>query len=42
MDADPGYRALVVDDEEALADVVSSYLQREHFDVTVCHSGAMR
>lgn len=38
--ADFGYRALVVDDEEALAEVVASYLQREHFDVTVCHSGA--
>lgn len=38
--ADLGYRALVVDDEAALADVVSSYLRREHFEVTVCHSGA--
>jgi len=37
---DPGYRALVVDDEAALADVVASYLEREQFDVTVCHSGA--
>lgn len=36
----PGYRALVVDDEEALADVVASYLRRDHFEVTVCHSGA--
>lgn len=35
-----GYRALVVDDEAALADVVASYLRREHFEVTVCHSGA--
>jgi CheY-like chemotaxis protein len=33
--ADLGYRALVVDDEAALADVVASYLQREHFEVTV-------
>lgn len=39
MDADPGYRALVVDDEEPLAEVVASYLHREHFEVTVCHSG---
>ncbi len=37
--ADPGYRALVVDDEAALADVVASYLKREHFEVTVCHTG---
>jgi len=37
---DLGYRALVVDDEAALADVVSSYLTREHFEVTVCHTGA--
>lgn len=36
---DLGYRALVVDDEAALADVVATYLQREHFDVTVCHNG---
>lgn len=36
----PGYRALVVDDEAALADVVASYLRRDHFEVTVCHSGA--
>ena len=39
MDADPGYRALVVDDEEPLAEVIASYLQREHFEVTVCHTG---
>lgn len=38
--ADRGYRALVVDDEVALADVVASYLAREHFEVTVRHSGA--
>ena len=38
--ADLGYRALVVDDEAALADVVASYLTREHFEVTVCHTGA--
>lgn len=33
------YRALVVDDEAALADVVASYLQREHFETTVAHTG---
>ena len=38
--ADLGYRALVVDDEAALADVVASYLRRDHFAVTVCHTGA--
>jgi len=38
--ADLGYRALVVDDEAALADVVASYLRRDHFAVTVCHNGA--
>lgn len=38
--ADRGYRALVVDDEAPLADVVASYLAREHFEVTVCHTGA--
>lgn len=35
-----GFRALVVDDEAALADVVASYLRRDHIEVTVCHSGA--
>lgn len=35
-----GYRALVVDDEAPLADVVASYLRRDHFEVRVCHSGA--
>lgn len=34
-----GYRALVVDDEVPLAELVASYLQREHFEVTVCHTG---
>jgi DNA-binding response OmpR family regulator len=29
----------VVDDEEPLAEVVASYLEREHFEVTVSHSG---
>lgn len=38
--ADLGYRALVVDDEAPLADVVASYLRRDRFEVTVCHSGA--
>ena len=38
--ADLGYRALVVDDEAALADVVASYLHRDHFEVTVCYTGA--
>ncbi|KUI22178.1 PhoR family transcriptional regulator [Mycobacterium sp. GA-1285] len=37
--AAPGYRALVVDDEAPLAEVVASYLEREHFDVTVRHTG---
>jgi DNA-binding response OmpR family regulator len=37
--ADLGYRALVVDDEEPLAEVVASYLERENFEVTVCHTG---
>ena len=30
----------MVDDEAALADVVASYLRRDHIEVTVCHSGA--
>ncbi len=34
-----GFRALVVDDEVGLANVVGSYLEREQFDVTVCHTG---
>lgn len=38
--ADRGYRALVVDDEAALADVVASYLRRDRFEVTMCHTGA--
>lgn len=36
----PTYRALVVDDEVPLAEVVASYLKREHFEVTQCHSGS--
>ena len=35
----PGYRALVVDDEVPLASVVSSYLEREHFEVSIAHNG---
>jgi DNA-binding response OmpR family regulator len=35
-----GYRALVVDDEVPLAEVVASYLRRDMFDVTLAHSGA--
>lgn len=34
-----GYRALVVDDEVPLASVVASYLEREHFEVSVAHNG---
>ena len=37
--ADPVYRALVVDDEAPLAEVIASYLEREHFEVTLCHNG---
>ncbi len=38
--SDRGFRALVVDDEAPLAEVVASYLQRDHFEVAVCHTGA--
>lgn len=34
-----GYRALVVDDEVPLAEVLVSYLEREQFEVAVCHNG---
>lgn len=34
-----GYRALVVDDEVPLADVVASYLQREQFEAIVADNG---
>ncbi|WP_083736756.1 response regulator transcription factor [Mycobacterium sp. MS1601] len=34
-----GYRALVVDDEMPLADVVASYLEREHFEAVVAGDG---
>lgn len=37
--AGAGYRALVVDDEVPLARILASYLEREQFEVTVCHSG---
>jgi DNA-binding response OmpR family regulator len=36
----PRTRVLVVDDDVALADVVSRYLMREGFDVDVVHDGA--
>lgn len=36
--ADP-VRILVVDDEQALAGIVASYLRREGFEVTVAHDG---
>ncbi|KUI31860.1 PhoR family transcriptional regulator [Mycobacterium sp. IS-1742] len=36
----PGYRALVVDDETALAEVVASYLEREQFEASVVGNGA--
>ena len=35
-----GYRALVVDDEAPLAEVVASYLERDHFEATVVFSGS--
>jgi DNA-binding response OmpR family regulator len=35
----PGYRALVVDDELPLAEVVASYLEREQFEATVAGNG---
>ena len=34
-----GYRALVVDDEAPLAEVVASYLRRENFEVRLAHDG---
>lgn len=34
-----GYRALVVDDELPLAEVVASYLEREHFEAVVADNG---
>ena len=35
-----GYRALVVDDEAPLAEVIASYLTRDRFEVTVAHEGS--
>ena len=45
MEKTPGapmgaYRALVVDDEVPLTQVLASYLEREHFEVSVAHNGA--
>ena len=37
--AAPEFRALVVDDEAALGDVVASYLKRELFEVHLAHDG---
>lgn len=34
-----GYRALVVDDEVPLAKILASYLEREHFEVSLSHTG---
>ncbi len=34
-----GFRALVVDDERALADLVGSYLTRDGFEVSMVHDG---
>jgi DNA-binding response OmpR family regulator len=39
MKRNPGYRALVVDDEVPLAGIVANYLEREHFEVSVAHNG---
>ncbi|GAB3221506.1 response regulator transcription factor [Mycolicibacterium hippocampi] len=38
-DRPKGYRALVVDDEAPLAEVVASYLEREQFEVIVAGNG---
>ena len=35
-----GYRALVVDDEAPLAEVVASYLEREQFETTIAVNGS--
>ena len=37
--ANPGHRALVVDDEPELTGIVADYLTREQFEVTICHDG---
>lgn len=34
-----GLRAMVVEDEQSLADVVATYLEREGFEVTICGDG---
>lgn len=40
MEQNPGgYRALVVDDEAALAEVIASYLTRDQFEVTIARDG---
>ncbi len=39
-DRRPGFRALVVDDEVALAEVVASYLEREQFEALVIGDGS--
>lgn len=36
----PGYRALIVDDEAAIAEVVASYLQREQFETRTAVDGS--
>jgi DNA-binding response OmpR family regulator len=36
-----GLRALVVEDEKPLADLVGSYLERDGFEVTIVHDGVM-
>ncbi len=33
-------RAVVVDDEKPLAGVIGGYLEREGFEVTLCHDGS--
>ena len=35
-----GIRALVVEDEVAMAELIASYLEREGFEVTISHDGA--
>lgn len=39
LDDPTGYRALVVDDERALATIIANYLERESFDVSVAYDG---
>jgi len=40
MNPPAALRAVVVDDEKPLAAVVGGYLEREGFEVTLCHDGA--